>query len=175
MVGKKLIWPLFLTHLGFIAGGWTSGICLDGIVFELSYDYVFPPGMFRKSGIQAGWLVAAIVGSILVFRAGDNSSTPNRWIAGCTVIAVFIGLIVTLLTPLLLVGLRELGLFGPVDLLQTGRRHFYCMTIAPCGIAGSLAAITSWSSLSKRRSVIFPEHTESKRTNPAAASSEDRG
>jgi hypothetical protein len=123
----------FVIHVIFIGGSWISGKLVGELVFELSHDYVFPPGSFQRTGLMAGWFGAAATCCVVQWMPSVSVSFSVS--IKYATLAILIGLLVTLVAPAVPVVLRESGIGGFPDTLQTGRRHLYCMSIpASAGI-----------------------------------------
>ena len=140
-----------VTHIVLIGGCWVSGVILDAMVFELSHDYVFPPNSFQRNGLLTGWLGAATACTILQWSTLPRLPMSSGRLIVHAVFTVIVGLGITLTGPLIPVTCRELGLGNFPELLQTGRRHLYCMGIPTFAMAGWAASALFWYWLTARR------------------------
>lgn len=64
LAAKLVVWSQVVTLAAL--GGLGLGVACDGLLWEWSYDYVFPVGYCRSNGVKLGFLLGTIIAAASV-------------------------------------------------------------------------------------------------------------
>ena len=136
-----------LIHSIFITAGWLFSMLLDRVVFELSHDYVFPPGFFQRRALSLSWMAAAVV--CLTVNFWNCSPKSPRRMFWSTLISLGILTTTTVTVASIPLAIKQLGFERFLSVPALTRRHLFCQMLPLAACIGAFASSVAFSAALK--------------------------